>query len=133
MASAYRKRQRRSRDAYAIATNPYLSLYRPLALSLVRLPPPVSSPYSDLRRYNPTARVSAPFSFRRYASRLVDRPKAGRPLSAKLSRPVVAFAAPEHVMICHRRKTRREVLLAKGRGGAGNRRPRRNEWSDVSC
>lgn len=43
------------------------------------------------------------------------------------------FAYPPHVLICVRRRIRREVLLALGRGGAGHKKPRRNEYSDVHC
>lgn len=45
----------------------------------------------------------------------------------------MAFKAPKFVAICVRRKIRREVLLALGRGGGGKRRPRRNAYSNVRC
>jgi len=44
----------------------------------------------------------------------------------------VGFSNPKKVLVCIRRKQRREVLLAKGRGGK-NARPRRNYYSDVRC
>lgn len=43
------------------------------------------------------------------------------------------FAHPQEVAVCARRGIRREVLLAKGKGGAKHRRPRRNQWSNVKC
>lgn len=46
----------------------------------------------------------------------------------------VRFGAPRRVLICVRRRRRREVLHAKGVAGRrGLRRPRRNFWSEVSC
>lgn len=43
------------------------------------------------------------------------------------------FAAPNRVMVCVRRKERREVLMAQGRGGSRVRRPRRNRFSHIKC
>lgn len=54
----------------------------------------------------------------------------------------VGFQFPWQVMICVRRRRRREVLHAlniagrvfrSGGGGGGFRHPRRNEWSEVRC
>lgn len=48
----------------------------------------------------------------------------------------VGFQHPWQVMICIRRRRRREVIFALGRAGAGGRserRVRRNEWSEVRC
>lgn len=48
----------------------------------------------------------------------------------------VQFAAPERVVLCVRRKRRKEVLHAlkkTGRGGGRQRRRRRTWFSDVSC
>lgn len=47
--------------------------------------------------------------------------------------PHVAFHAPKKVLICVRRKTRREVLFAKNRYGGHHKKPRRNFFSSVSC
>lgn len=43
------------------------------------------------------------------------------------------FAVPKQTMVCVRRTIRRQVLFAKGRGGGGHKRPRRNQWSNVRC
>lgn len=48
-------------------------------------------------------------------------------------RPVLAFSNPKFTAICIRRKQRREVLLALGKGGGGKKRPRRNSFSQVRC
>jgi len=48
----------------------------------------------------------------------------------------VGFQHPWQVIICVRRKRRREVMFAIGKAGSGQkrqRRPRRNEWSEVRC
>lgn len=48
--------------------------------------------------------------------------------------PSVAFQAPEHVLVCVRRQRRREVIHALGHAGAvGQKRPRRNHFSSISC
>lgn len=45
----------------------------------------------------------------------------------------VGFDRPREVLVCARRKERREVLFAKGkRGGRGGRR-RHNWWSKIRC
>jgi len=48
----------------------------------------------------------------------------------------VGFSHPWQVIVCVRRKRRREVLHAlrkTGRGGSKQRKPRRNFWSEVRC
>lgn len=46
----------------------------------------------------------------------------------------VRFAEASRVVICVRRKRRKEVLFARRKAGRrGQRRPRRNLWSDVQC
>lgn len=57
---------------------------------------------------------------------------------AKLTRSVpahIGFRAPARVVLCVRRRQRKEVLFAlrKTRKGAGARRRRRNIWSGVRC
>lgn len=86
----------------------------------------------------------------RAAARLVVAPSRRDPLVEALRRRVgfrsperwvsskVAFAVPERVALCAKRKIRREVFFAEKlfkRGGrGGSKRPRRrNEFSDVRC
>lgn len=45
----------------------------------------------------------------------------------------VKFADPKRVAVCVRRRIRREVIMAKGKGGGGHRPPRRSYWTDVDC
>lgn len=45
----------------------------------------------------------------------------------------VQFKEPRKVLICVRRKIRKEVIHAKGVGGSRVRKPKRNQFSDVKC
>lgn len=50
------------------------------------------------------------------------------------TKAVVAFRTPAKVAICIRRNIRKEVLFAIGKGGkVGQKRPRRNAYSSISC
>lgn len=68
----------------------------------------------------------------------IHRGPAGRPLKTKTVRiqtvpPRIKFALPKKTMVCVKRKVRREVLLALGRGGGRHKKPHRNRWSSISC
>lgn len=54
---------------------------------------------------------------------------------ARAVRSLVGFRAPQSILICIRRRMRREALfgLGKVRGPASRKRPRRNWYSSVSC
>jgi len=79
--------------------------------------------YEDRRRYHPEGRYRPPAAFLRSARALVAGPAHQ-----------IGFRAPNRVLLCIRRKQRREVLHALKRTGKGARSPRRrNYWSDVSC
>lgn len=71
-----------------------------------------------------------------------------RPLRTEGSTPVRSVASPKNqtrvmfkpeygnaqqVMLCVRRRIRREVIMAKHGGGASHRRKRRNQFSDIGC
>ena len=46
----------------------------------------------------------------------------------------VRYVVPRDAVICARRKIRKEVIFAKGKAGrGGQRRPRRNDYSNVVC
>lgn len=121
------KRRRRIEKPYIVDPRDAFVVANRLRLLRMIVPPPVLTQYEDRRLYHPNRIVRGAFSFRRPDSRLVDRSRSFR------AKTVLGFAVPKRVAVCVRRKTRREVLLAKGRGGGRNRRPRRNEWSNVSC
>lgn len=118
---------RRTRDNFSIAKRSLRYAPPVVALSSFGL-----DPIGDRRRYVPGRPFAAPFATQRNAVRLVDRVVPNRVLKPAV-RSVVAFAVPSKVAVCVRRHRRREVLMAKGIGGSRVRRPRRNEWSDVSC
>lgn len=47
---------------------------------------------------------------------------------------LVSFKAPENVMVCVRRKIRKEVIFAKRKAGkVGQKRPRRSFYSSIHC
>lgn len=111
------KNNRTQRDTRSIATRSVL----------------VPSPISDLRLFTPDPYISAKDLRGRPAYRL-DVPRSVSPSPRRLPSGV-AFASPQNMMICVRRKTRKQVLHALKKTGAGSRKKirRRNEWSDIRC
>lgn len=84
------------------------------------------SEVEDNRTYQPDA-STAPL-FRRISSKPVRRLRV-----APHSLSGVAFSVSASVITCVRRKDRREVLMAKGKGGGAHRPPKRNDKSEVQC
>lgn len=110
-------------------------LFTPIAN--LRLLAPRVSPvdlrvFEDRRTFSPVRhQVRSPGVFsRRDQRRLVDGPALSRDrLPARLQ-----FAVPDKVVLCVRRKRRREVLFATRRTRSGRGRARRrNMWSAVKC
>lgn len=110
-----------------ISANPRL-LLRPISVSLspsridLRI-------FEDRRTWHPVRFARPVVSVGpRSDTRLMVKP-------AKTFSPAVTFANPKRVLVCVRRKVRKEVLHAFGKtGGGSSRRPkRRNQFSDVSC
>lgn len=92
------------------------------------------SEVDDGREFDPGRRVSAARSLSGGAARVVDRSPVVRSFDNKprLSHGHLQFDAPRDVVVCVRRRRRREVLHAKRRlNGRGARR--RSEWSNVFC
>lgn len=52
---------------------------------------------------------------------------------ASFSRAALTFAQPKKLALCIRRAQRKQVIHAKGIAGGRVRRPRRNQWSEISC
>lgn len=104
---------------------------------------PLRSPnaLADRRLYHPNPFLRPAPSTWRAATRLVVATtpmRRGDRSEVRLRRgvlePNVQFAVPKRVIVCIRRKQRREVLHAMKRTGSGKgRRRRRNEWSSVIC
>lgn len=87
----------------------------------------------DRRTYDPSGHVSAR-SFTTPHHTLVPA-TTHHPYTNKKTIPSgVAFKHPEEVLVCVRRKQRKEVLHAFNKTGkSGQRRPRRSRFSDVHC
>lgn len=123
-----RRSNRIGRDSSHIA-NLRLPRY---VVSRVRFPSPTRRLLEDRRFYHPLGRLDRPaFATRRSAARLVARHQDGR----MQTKARISFADPRRVMVCVRRKERREVLFARGVGGSKRRqrKPRRTPLSAVSC
>lgn len=84
----------------------------------------------DRRTFYPGGRSQRPAQSSRRHPKISHSPLLSR------STPIAAFKAPAHVAICVRRKVRDQVLHALGKTGKGsrfNKKPRRNQHSDVRC
>lgn len=109
-------------------------VYRPLRFS------PSFTPLffmEDRRRYHPDGVFRNPVSVPRSSARLVV--KGGKSYGGHYSygggypNASIGFLRPSGVAICAKRKARRQVIFALGRGGAGNRKGKRNYTSQFSC
>lgn len=121
------KKSRGRRDVSNIA-NPRL----PFPSSFVRLPGQLDL-FEDRRLFNPDPLPPAR-SFQSPRHRLVV-PKQQASKNARGALPhFVGFRTPNKVLICVRRKIREEVMHAlKKTGKRGQKKPRRNYYSDVRC
>lgn len=93
--------------------------------------------YEDRRAYNPARDYRRAISLGRVFTATVGlkHPSRGVARPGMLARDTFRFNVPRKVLICIRRKQRREVLHAAkrvGRGSGGGAR-RRNHYSEVSC
>lgn len=110
------------------SSDPASLLLRPLRPVLYEIEPRASLP-DDLRSWVPEPRLRRPQTF------------SGNTPVTKTSRKATPFgytdhfAAPGAVVMCVRRKQRREVIHALKLSGKGSRARyrRRNSWSGVHC
>lgn len=110
-----------------------LPMPRPVVLATVlrRSPPPG---LGDRRLFHPAGVLRPAAAVIRSARRLVPARKALPSRSRPTIPERIGFAVPKKVMICVRRKQRREVIHAKRLQGKGaGSRKSRNLWSAVSC
>lgn len=97
--------------------------------------------YEDRREWHPLGASRPARSFNRDRHRLVvakypvNNPRSlASTIKIGTVPHVIAFGAPKKVLICVRRKIREQVLHAlKKTGIAGQNRPRRSEYSSISC
>lgn len=102
-------------------------------------------PYEDRRQWHPEGANRPARSFTQTRHRLVPR-KSSLYLKAGFQNPVytqklfdtipigIGFRTPGKVIICVRRKERREVMFATKKAGKGGQRTRHlNEYSGVKC
>lgn len=97
----------------------------------------------DRRTYHPEAAARPPLSTSGTRTRLkavspLPKPKTQKAYRAPVLRTVphqIGFRAPESVLVCVRRKIRKEVLHALRKTGFGkrHRRPRRTRHSNIRC
>lgn len=125
-----RSRSGSRRDNSTIANVPTL----PFNTEVIRL-----TDFEDRRQFHPDGVFQSPKVLFPPRSRVVARarqgPKAQNPVRGGLVRfPSLSFSVPNKVLICVRRKQRKEVLFAKRKAGrGGQKRPRRNWYSEISC
>lgn len=94
--------------------------------------------FEDRRFFHPLGPARPAFAFPKSAARVVvPRTRSRSAVDGAKARTLphqLTFAAPDRVLICVRRKRRKEVLFAKRKAGKrGQRKPRRNYWSAISC
>lgn len=125
---AKRRKRQGGRDLTNAITNDYLQPNINQIFNVAR-PAVPDQAIEDRRRYHPLKQYAPPQATRRSAARLVLRGAVALGTKAP-----VGFRAPAKVMLCIRRKQRKEVMHAtKNAGKGGLRKPKRNIWSDVKC
>lgn len=99
--------------------------------------------FEDRRTFHPEGPIRPALRFSGVPARLRLRrslTRRSRPqknfsgLRPESGRSLVAFRDPDRVLICVRRKMRREVLFAKRKTGRGGQKPPKYSWfSKVTC
>lgn len=136
---ARRRSASRQRDATHVATRPQV-LSRPISTDLSSLRALQAlrahqlAKTQDLRTWHPQ-RMNRPLLTTRLGRASIrETTKRGkRPMA--IGGLIRAFRAPRRVLVCLRRKVRREVLHALSRTGLGakQRKRRRNQYSEIRC
>lgn len=99
------------------------------------------STIEDRREFNPTdyqvrTMSGAPHRLALYDKRVMRKQAyvADRALHPSQTKARIGFATPQNVLVCVRRKMRKEVLFALGKAGGGARRPPRRNWTSyLAC
>lgn len=136
---AKKRSSSRGRDTSAIATTPVV-LPRPSPVASPFLDNLIKQEVEDNRRWHPQQKSRANKTI--YGGPAETR--AREPLKKKFgyrklqsqTKAVLAFGNPDRVILCVRRKIRKQVILAlksSGRAGRPNKRPRFTERSKIKC
>ena len=124
--------RRRGRRSQRTSAKPVRSLTVRLSRPPVYVPRREYRDIEDRRRYHPLKLFAPPKLFSGKPARVtVQRVRRRRSVV-----PIgIRFLNVERVLVCARRKERREVLFATNKTGGGVRRkkPRRTPFSEVSC
>lgn len=87
--------------------------------------------YEDRRLWHPDGLARPARSFDRATTLKMGPAKPSRPWQLPSA---VNFTAPSRVVLCVRRKIRKQVMFAKHKAGRGGQRPPRwSYWSSVNC
>lgn len=147
MARGRRGRVAAERDPSEIAIDDMLAMPQPLPVVSPLLPLPLVPVEIEDRRlfhpldeFAPARDLTGQDAEVRIKKGVVRRGPKGMPLRAPRSlsgdlEKNLGFRMPHTVLICARRRIRREVLFAikKTRKGSGARRHRRNYFTDIHC
>lgn len=141
MARSSNRNRRDISTTTSIATRSRVPVTSSYSDPLVRLSSRPLIPYEDRRLWHPEGDYAPARSFSKPRHRLVvpkvsDSRASSRSLAIKPLFPSakIGFAAPKKVLICVRRRIRKQVIHAlKKAGRRGQRRPRRNFYSSISC
>lgn len=123
-----KKQNRPPRDTFDTRYQPVRVVVGPRPMRWMSPLPPTKIVTADRRQWHPERWGQPVVATRRAAARIVVPPKPGPVLTSRL-----AFSDPKRVLVCHRRKTRREVIHALGKAGGGNASPRRKPTSEIQC
>lgn len=126
-----RKRGQREASAFSTGSAVLPSPVVRLALSSLQ---PLFQQVQDRRSFHPQGTARPPLKVSGKRTRIDVRRKPGARASMRPGLSSLSFQDPERVLVCVRRRTRRQVLFAKRKTWKGARgRRARNAWSRVSC
>lgn len=127
---------KKNRSGRVVSTSPTQRYVLDVPRYMPRLLSPLSyAPVEDRRVFHPAGPVNRPvFSSPRSAARVVARQRPSSPYFPSQTKAILTFDVPNRVSICVKRKVRKQVLHAVNKAGKrGQRKPRRNFWSSISC
>lgn len=129
------RRSNKQRDTSDIASVDTL-LGFPAVAPLTPSPAPLLTPFADIGS-DPLTEIEDRRTFHPEGEARSARSLSGA-ANHRLMAPLhhasfqIGFEKPKQVLVCVRRKTRREVLFAKKKGNGGARK-RRNYYSGIKC